>query len=187
MYGANKRFRVIRDFFINITIPQLFFCFLYVILSIPNNYWRPLISIFNKIFLSFIKSYKACRSLLVITRFWFKLIQVKLVMYYILKVPGNSYFPPICLLVTPKVEQSLKNEEEQKQERIIILQFYLYNGRFYVKPSYYHYYHYHYYIFLSKIDFTIIFYNCKEPIHVNFPIKSNTNSAKKHFGISQYF
>ena len=47
MCGANKWFSVIRDFFIDITIPLLFFYFLHVILSVPDHYCKPFISTFN--------------------------------------------------------------------------------------------------------------------------------------------
>ena len=66
MNGANKWFRVIRDFFMDITIPYFFFCYLYVIFSVPEHYCRsPLSASLIIIFLTLFKSYKVCRSLLV--------------------------------------------------------------------------------------------------------------------------
>ena len=68
MYGANNWFRVIRCFSIDINIPELFFCFLYVIslsqTSLSQTTTADPLSV-PLIFLSFFKSYKACRSLLV--------------------------------------------------------------------------------------------------------------------------
>ena len=68
MYGANNWFRVIRCFSIDINIPELFFCFLYVIslsqTSLSQTTTADPLSV-PLIFLSFFKSYKACRSLIV--------------------------------------------------------------------------------------------------------------------------